>query len=282
MFSERTHMIFHPLTRQPWIGLEGESGGEGGVQAPVADTPAPDPATTATPDLDKPSPDEQTEEITPKTFTQEELDAAISKRLGRERRKWDREQSTRTPEATRSTEPLTPDQFDTWEDYAEALSDQKAEAKDRARENQRQQSAIDSGYADRVEKALDKYDDFEQVAYNPNLKITAAMAETIKASDTGPDIAYYLGSNPKEAARIAELPPLQQAREIGKIEAKVIANPPVKKTSSAPDPITPVKGNASGQSFDTTDPRSTKTMSDSEWIAAERVRQINKQKTRAY
>jgi hypothetical protein len=103
------------------------------------------------------------------------------------------------------------------------------------------------------------------------------MAETIKASDMGPDLAYWLGTNPKEADRISRLAPLLQAREIGKIEAKLGSNPLVKPTTSAPAPISPVTARTSGSSsYDTTDPRSTKTMTDSQWIEAERARQMKK------
>jgi hypothetical protein len=68
-----------------------------------------------------------------------------------------------------------------------------------------------------------------------------------------------------------------QAKEIGKIESKLADNPPVKKTSNAPAPIAPVTARTSGSpAFDTTDPRSLKSMSTSEWIEAERQRQIKK------
>lgn len=246
----------------------------------TAEVTAPEQEQTATPESETQTPETQeTEEKPEKTFTQEELDAAIAKRLSRERRKWERE--ARAPEPRVSTEPVKPEQFDTWEDYAEALAEQKAELKLRERESQRHQSQVDSAYEDRVEEAKGRYDDFEQVAYNPNLRITPAMAETIKASESGPDVAYYLGLNPKEADRISQLHPLQQAKEIGKIEAKLAAEPPVKKSSSAPAPITPVKPGGGSQSFDTTDPRSIKSMSTSEWIEAERQRQIKKLKAQA-
>jgi len=66
-----------------------------------------------------------------------------------------------------------------------------------------------------------------------------------------------------------------QAKEIGKIEAKVASSPPVKKPSNAPAPIQPVAaGSSRGPAYDTTDPRSLKSMSTSEWIEAERQRQI--------
>jgi hypothetical protein len=71
--------------------------------------------------------------------------------------------------------------------------------------------------------------------------------------------------------------PLGQAKEIGKIEAKLASDPPVRKTTSAPAPISPVTARSNGVSaYDTTDPRSTKTMSASEWIEAERKRQVKK------
>ena len=101
------------------------------------------------------------------------------------------------------------------------------------------------------------------------------MDETIQASEVGPDVAYYLGSNPKEADRISKLSPFLQAKEIGRIEAKLAAEPVTKKTSSAPAPIAPVTARTSGTpSYDTTDPRSVKTLSTSEWIEQERQRQI--------
>jgi hypothetical protein len=214
-------------------------------------------------------------------FTQAELDAMIGKRLAREQRKWEREQQAKQAEMqARQSVPkeLPPaDQFESPEAYAEALAVKKAEELLHQRELQKQQAAIEDAYAEREEEARSKYDDFEQVAYNPQLRVTDVMAETIKASDLGPDLAYWLGSNPKEADRISRLSPLLQAREIGKIEAKLSAQPPQKKTTSAPEPIRPVTARTSNPGVtDTTDPRSVQTMSTSEWIAAERQRQIAK------
>jgi hypothetical protein len=137
-------------------------------------------------------------------------------------------------------------------------------------------------YQDREEQAREKYEDFEQVALNPKLPITNVMAETIRASDMGPDVAYYLGANPKEAERISRLSPILQAKEIGKIEVKVASEPPVKKTTSAPAPLRPVSARASTTGvIDTTDPRSIKSLSTSEWIEAERQRQIRKLQAQA-
>jgi len=238
-----------------------------------ADAPAPasESEATAAPIAETTRPEDQTTE-TPKSFTQEELDAIVGKRLAREQRKWEREQAQRTVPTAPSELP-PPDQFDSVETYAKAYAEQML----REREVQKQRSEYVEAYHDREEDARGKYDDFEQVAYNPNLRITTVMAETIQTSDVGPDVAYYLGSNPKEADRISRLSPILQAKEIGKIEATLVSNPPVKKSSSAPTPISPVTARSSGTStYDTTDPRSIKSMTTSEWIAAERARQVKK------
>ena len=213
-----------------------------------------------------------------KAFTQEELDAAIGKRLAREQRKWERERVVTAPVVAADPRP---EQFDSTESYADALAMKKAEQLLYERDVQRQQTEVLGAYHDREEEARNKYDDFEQVAYNPSLKITTVMAQTIQSSDIGPDVAYYLGANPKEADRISRLAPYVQAKEIGRIEAKLASEPMVKKTSSAPPPFTPVTPSSKGAStYDTTDPRSIKSMSTSEWIAADRARQVKKMEAR--
>lgn len=243
----------------------------------LAEVPAPEQAATAAPDTAVSSPEEKPAEVA-KTFTQEELDAAIGKRLAIAQRKWEREQREKAvQQPVALSTPLSQDQFNSPEEYAEALAVRKAEELLAQREAQKHQSEIVEAYHEREEEARGKYDDFEQVAYNPKLPITNVMAETIQASEIGPDVAYYLGSNPKEAERISKLSPLLQAKEIGKLEVKLTNEPPVKKTTSAPAPITPVTTRSTGTPvYDTTDPRSVKTMSTSEWIAAERQRQIKK------
>ena len=236
----------------------------------VAIEPASEPVVTTTPE-----PVETPSEA--KSFSQEELDAAIGKRLAREQRKWERDR----PQAPVVVPPI--EQFETVDAYADALALQKAEKLLIERDNKKQQSDILEAYHEKEEDARSKYDDFEQVAYNPSIRITPMMAEAIQSSEAGPDVAYYLGANPKEAERISRLSPISQAKEIGKLEAKLVSDPPVKRTSSAPAPISPVTAKSSGSpAYDTTDPRSMKTMTTTEWINAERARQVKKQESKTY
>lgn len=245
--------------------------------------PAPAASETASEQLPEQPTQAAAEPDTPaKTFTQEELDEIVRKRLAKEQRRWERQtrQQPQTPSVPQDVPPA--DQFESVDAYAQALAEKKAQELIQQRDLERQQSQLLEGYAEREEAARDKYEDFEQVVYNPSLRITTVMAQTIQASDIGPDIAYHLGANPKEANRIAQLPPFLQAKEIGKIEAKLADNPPVvRKPTKAPDPIAPVSSNRStAPKFDTTDPRSVKEMSVSDWIEAERQRQIRKMQAR--
>ena len=89
-------------------------------------TPAPEPEATAAPE----SPQESTPEgqQPTKTFTQDELDAIVSKRLAREQRKWEREQAQRLQQAPKpAAPPPAPDDFESAQHYAEALAEQKAQ-----------------------------------------------------------------------------------------------------------------------------------------------------------
>lgn len=252
------------------------------LQTPAGAQPVPEQVVTATPETEVATPETvetPEQKAAERVFTQAELDAEIGKRLARAQRKWERDLQAKaaTQQAPAVKDVPPSDQFESPEAYAEALAAKKAEELIAKREQALRQAELDKAYDERVEAAEDKYPDFQQVAYNPQLRITDAMAEAIKASDVGPDVAYYLGLNPKEADRISRLAPIVQAKEIGKLEAKIAADPPVKKTTAAPSPITPVTTRtSSAPSYDTTDPRSVKAMSVSEWIEAERQRQIKK------
>lgn len=254
-------------------------------QATPAAEAAPEQVATAAPENTEVKAPEQTPDKPAKTFTQEELDRIVANRLAKEQRKFEREQARILQEAQQKAAPLKPEEFETAEAYAEKLAEQKAVEKAaemlRQREEQKRSAEVEESYFEREEAARAKYEDFQQVAYSDNHQVTQVMAEAIRESELGPDIAYYLGTNPSESNRIARLSPLSQAKEIGRIEAKLAAEPPKPvKTTSAPAPIKPVTAQAAQQSYDTTDPRSVKTMSTSEWIAAERERQRKKYATR--
>ena len=105
--------------------------------------------------------------------------------------------------------------------------------------------AFNEAVSDFMAEGAEKYQDFVAVtAREPKdggPMVSPIMAEAIMESDLGIDLLYYLGKNPKEAAKIAELSPVAQARAIFKLESKVGAQVAPPK-SQAPAPVKPVRG----------------------------------------
>ena len=129
-------------------------------------------------------------------------------------------------------------------EYAKTQAAKEFEAKQKTEAQKQAHQKLISGWEEKVAKGEDKYDDWQEKVgdIQPNAPFIAALME----ADNGEDIAHYLGSTPKEAQRIAQLPPLSQVREIGKLEAKLLSEPVKPKApSKAPAPITPLTGTAS-------------------------------------
>lgn len=140
-----------------------------------------------------------------------------------------------------------------FEDYSDFLAAkarhearQEIEAENRRREERQKQSAQQeqsqkqhAEFMQRCEAASELYEDFVEVAFSGDVPVNETMTEVIMGADNGPDIAYWLGSNPDEAKRISQLPPTLAAMEMGKIGAAV-KRPEPKKTTNAPDPLEPV------------------------------------------
>jgi hypothetical protein len=142
--------------------------------------------------------------------------------------------------------------FETYEAYDEALFDarfQQRVAREQAELQRQQQTRQAEEQQERsrtwAEKGSEKYPDFANVALREpkdgGPMISQFMAGAIQDSETGHEIAYYLGQNPKESARIAKLPPISQVREIGRLEFKV-QSPKQRETTKAPAPTAPVGG----------------------------------------
>lgn len=202
--------------------------------------------------------EEIVEEVKERVFTQKELDAIVSKEKARERRKAERELQQRS-----QTDIPSSDGFESVKDYENAI---RAE-----REKERLESNFQK-FKEKEDEAIEKYDDYEEVVYS-NLQVTAAMQDAILKSPVGPDVAYYLAKNPKEAARITRLSdPMDQIAEIVRLENRQHFN---NKISSAPEPIKPVKAKGS-VSYDVSDPRSLENMSTSEWIQKRREEMYRK------
>lgn len=146
------------------------------------------------------------------------------------------------------------EQFDDYDSYVEALAGYKAQESIQAmaaQQSRAQQEALEAQRAQSFRQKADafavEHPDFQDVVFNnPYLPITGEMKTVIESSDRGAEVAYHLGQNPQEAARIAQMHPMMQAAELGKIEA-TLSLPKTRKTTSAPAPIEPIGGGEAGQ-----------------------------------
>jgi hypothetical protein len=128
-------------------------------------------------------------------------------------------------------------------DYAKAEAAKEYEAKQKTEAGKQATQKLLTDWEEKAERGADKYDDWTEIV--GELKPTNPFMHAIMEAENGEDVAHYLGKHPKEAERIAKLPPLSQVREVGKLEAKLLAKPAEPKTpSKAPAPITPLTGAA--------------------------------------
>lgn len=85
-----------------------------------------------------------------------------------------------------------------------------------------------------------KHPDFEVVV--KSMPLTQDGLSAAMEAENAADVLYHLGKNPAEASRIAQLPPVAQAVEIGILSTRL--TPPKPKPTSAPPPINHLRGNS--------------------------------------
>lgn len=179
--------------------------------------------------------------------------AAEAERLANEERQ-KREELERklTGDKPESGDEPDPAQFDNYSEYLDALAkfndNEGKQDKPKDPPKSEQQEGTDPEFTEALEEvqasfadSASKYADFNEVVTAPDVPITPEMVKALAETDDPAALAYYLGKNKEEAARIAGLKPLAIAREFGLIEAK-LAKQPRKSVTQAPDPITPVSG----------------------------------------
>lgn len=131
-------------------------------------------------------------------------------------------------------QPPREDEFASYEEYERARIDYAVEQRLQTVRELDKREASARSFGERVEKVRDKLPDFDLYVGDPTLPITPLMAEVIRESDVGPEVAYHLGKNRSECQRIAALPQHRQAAELGRIEATLSIS--AQKPSPAPSP----------------------------------------------
>lgn len=122
------------------------------------------------------------------------------------------------------------------------------------------------------EYAMD-FDDYHSVTRNQDLKISPDMVAVAQGSDNGPGILYYLGKNPEVSERLANMHPLDMAREMGRIESNQISKPA--SITKAPKPPAKLKGENASATIRSDSPASD-SLSTEEWRRRELKRLSNR------
>lgn len=155
------------------------------------------------------------------------------------------------PDAPVSAPTLESVGFDEGKYQAEMLAFLKAEARAEAeraiyeREQHSQQQAKATEFEQRQAEFIKSKPDYaDKVLNNSSLPISPVMADMIRDSEIGPEVAYHLSEHPDLASAIAGLPEKLQIREIGRIEARLEALKDASKEAPKAAPIKPVVSQA--------------------------------------
>jgi hypothetical protein len=203
-------------------------------------------AATTLPETDDGAGGEQ-QSGTPKTFSQQELDEIVKKRVAKAEDRAERRvlrtleklqpQAAPQPTARQAPESDKPTRRDGEADdsYLERLADWKLDQRDQ-RQAQHQHMERQTTLAQKTDKLYadaEKLSGFDREAFD-ELPLTKSIVEALVDSDTPAKLMHYMAANPAEVERISKLSPARQAAELGKLEAKLPSTP---RTSKAPDPI---------------------------------------------
>lgn len=190
------------------------------------------------------------DKLTARNYQLQETNAQLQARLEAIERRLEGKEAPAKP--TLSEKP-TPDKFQTYEEYVEALADWKSEqrvakaleereqATSKQAEEARTKETFDT-YNKRVSEARGKYEDFDEVVGRDDISIPQSVQLAIVEMDNGPEVAYYLGQHPEEAEKLLELSPIKAVMAVGRIAATLnpSSSPEKRPVSGAPTPVKPV------------------------------------------
>ncbi len=163
-----------------------------------------------------------------------------------------------------STKP-DPTQFTDMGEYSTALEDwtreqtrQQIEQENRTRTETERAAKVASDWTSRISKTKETVEDFDDVVGQSTAIVSDQVRDAIIESDLGPQILYHLAKNPDEADKMRDMTVMGALRYLGRIEAQLEKKPEpvvpqpavVAKPSTAPAPITPLKGGSVPDSSD--------------------------------
>jgi hypothetical protein len=167
-----------------------------------------------------------------------------------------------TPEV--KNEPVakpTPDKFEDYGAYVEALTDWKTDQKVNEAISKRDAEAAQAAdhrltetrqqtFAERQSTVKATIQDYDAVVGAADIPIAPHVGEAILESEKGPELVYHLAKHPEIAEKLSRMSIREADREIGRLEAQLTT--PAKPVTKAPAPMKPTAGTGTTV---TTDPR---------------------------
>lgn len=183
----------------------------------------------------------------------------------RDRLREELKQRGEKPEAKQAVEKAKPklEDFASHEEFVEALTDwkldQRAQKAEQDRVQATQQETLKKtfdAYNAQLPAARESHPDFDEVVGNESLKIPQSAQLAIIESETGAEIAYYLGKHPEICEELANLSDVKVVARIGRIEALLEKSEASEITedkkpeTKVPPPIKPVGGSSARSTVD--------------------------------
>ena len=152
------------------------------------------------------------------------------------------------PKPKETPEELNAYDFDDYDEYLEAVRVQETKAKEPKVDDKEPVLFNDDELNDAVMDGAEDYEDFETLIRADDLALTGEIIGDVLESEIASDIMYHLANNKDETRNIAGMTPRARQKALMKIELSLESKPrgtvKKRKISKAPEPITPVDGNA--------------------------------------
>lgn len=182
----------------------------------------------------------EAEEFAAEQYSERKLAEQRAERLERELARFQASQQQTQPQVKSDDGKPARDQFQTDEDYQNAVIDwrvnQQLKAKEAEIAKQKEQERLEQirmSASERVEKAKEIVPDFAEVLENADVEIPAHIAGYMQESEMLPELAYFLAQNPERLDKIRRMSVANALVEIGKIESRL--EPFGKKTEQKQD-----------------------------------------------
>jgi hypothetical protein len=132
-------------------------------------------------------------------------------------------------------------------------------------ESSRRQSEIRrelaEAHLDREDEARERIPDYDNVLRASRVELSEPVTDLLIRSDKSALLAYHLAKNESTLRELNQMSPIEAARQIGRLEAR-LSLPQAKKTTQAPPPLRPPSGGGASP------PTDIRKLADSEDITA--------------